>query len=405
MIKYLIFFLILILALENYTYIAIKTLSKSKIFYLTYLILSIGVFFFFLFTTFSLTSKDISDQKKASKITYLSLLIVVFYLPKIFICLPLILEDLYHFFFHFQKISSKERRKFISFLAFGAASTAFFSSIYGVIWGRFRYNLMKKELYFEEFPESFDNLKVIHISDIHCGSFYLRDQEKIKVGIDLILSQKPDLILFTGDLVNNKASEMENWIVLFSKLKAPLGVYASLGNHDYGDYIRWKNLDEKKKNFEELIEVYKKLGWKLLRNENHKISKNNQSIYLIGLENWGLAPFPKYGDLEKSTQSLEKENFKILLSHDPSHFDAEVKNFSKKIQLTLAGHTHGMQFGIEIPGFIKWSPVKYRYPKWAGLYEEKNRYLYVNRGFGYLAFPGRIGIWPEITLLTLKRKF
>ena len=404
MIKYLFFLIGVIIPLEYYTYISIRTLTNSRSISFIYLIISM-VLFLSLFIVGKNINDSLDEQRKA-KITYISILIVVFYMPKIFLSIPLILEDLAKLFLynnHKKLFSWKERKNIINLLSLTGASFAFFSAIHGIIWGRYFFNLMKKEIYFEDLPSKFDGLKIIHLSDIHSGSFYLKDREKIQKGIALIMKEKPDLILFTGDLVNNKASEMDPWISLFSQLKAPLGIYAILGNHDYGDYLKWPTNEDKENNFEALMGVYKKLNWSLLKNEHVKLTKDNEAIYLIGVENWGYDPFPKYGDLKKSTHLIDEKAFKILLSHDPSHFDGEIKAFSKKIHLTLSGHTHGMQFGIEIPGLIKWSPVKYRYPKWAGLYEEKKRYLYVNRGFGYLAFPGRIGIWPEITCLTLRK--
>lgn len=233
----------------------------------------------------------------------------------------------------------------------------------------------------------------------------------MEYGIDLINQQGSDVILFTGDLVNNQAKEMEPWIESFKKLKAPMGKYSILGNHDYGDYMSWPNKEAKEANMQRLYEIHEELGFRLLRNESVKLQKlalsgvegAGSSIELIGVENWGKG-FGQYGDLPKAAANLSDQSFKILMSHDPSHFDEQVKNFPQFIHLTLSGHTHGMQFGIEIPGFIKWSPASLRYPKWAGLYEELGRYLHVNRGFGFLAFPGRVGIWPEITVLKLKRK-
>ena len=221
-------------------------------------------------------------------------------------------------------------------------------------------------------------------------------------GIDLINQQQSDLVLFTGDLVNNKAAEIKPWIQYFSKISAPHGVYSVLGNHDYGDYTRWETEELKTKNLESLFQSQKEMGWKLLLNEADFIEKKGARLAIVGVENWGNG-FKQVGDLDRALAKVEEKDFKILLSHDPSHWEAKVLPHPYKVHLTLSGHTHGMQFGIEIPGWIKWSPVKWRYKQWAGIYEASNQKLNVNRGFGYLAYPGRVGMWPEISVITLKR--
>ncbi len=294
-----------------------------------------------------------------------------------------------------------ERRKFISQTALVISAIPFLGILHGVLIGKYRYRVIHHTLEFDDLPEEFDCFTITQISDIHSGSF--DNKKKLEYGIELINEQGSDVILFTGDLVNNQAIEMEPWIETFKKLEAPMGIYSILGNHDYGDYVSWPSKEAKAANMQRLYKIQKELGFTLLRNENVKLERKGASIDLIGIENWGKG-FGQYGDLKKATANLSDQSFKILMSHDPSHFDEEVKNFSQFIHLTLSGHTHGMQFGIEIPGFIKWSPVSLRYPKWAGLYEELGRYLYINRGFGFLAFAGRVGIWPEITVIKLKRK-
>ena len=294
-----------------------------------------------------------------------------------------------------------DRRKFISQTALVLSAIPFLGILHGVLIGKYRYRVVNHTLEFDDLPEEFDGFTITQISDIHSGSF--DNKKKLEYGVELINEQGSDVILFTGDLVNNQAIEMEPWIETFKKLRAPMGIYSILGNHDYGDYVSWPSKEAKEANMLRLYEIQKELGFTLLRNENVKLERGSASIDLIGVENWGKG-FGQYGDLRKATSNLSDQSFKILMSHDPSHFDEQVKNFSQFIHLTLSGHTHGMQFGIEIPGFIKWSPASLRYPKWAGLYEELGRYLHVNRGFGFLAFPGRVGIWPEITVLTLKKK-
>jgi predicted MPP superfamily phosphohydrolase len=294
--------------------------------------------------------------------------------------------------------SGISRSVFLSWLGIGAGSGLFGTLLYG-FGNKYRYRLEKVQMKFETLPSSFKGLKIIQISDVHSGS--LEDKKAVAKGIEKIMSQKPDLVFFTGDLVNNLATEMEGLVEVFSQIQAPLGVYSILGNHDYGDYHQWKNSEEKIANLKALKGIHKQMGWKLLLNEHVTLEKDGQTIAIIGVENWGAkANFSRYGDLEKAYQGAEGHPFKILLSHDPSHWDAEVCKRYKDIDLTLSGHTHGMQFGVELPGF-RWSPVQYVYRQWAGLYKKDNQHLYVNRGFGFLGYPGRVGIMPEITYMEL----
>jgi predicted MPP superfamily phosphohydrolase len=273
----------------------------------------------------------------------------------------------------------------------------------GFIWGitnRYRYKIRRVRLAFGNLPEAFKGMKIVQISDIHAGSF--DRHEAVARGVQQVMAESPDIIFFTGDLVNNKADEVQPYVDIFSQLKAPLGVYSTLGNHDYGDYVQWPSAQAKTKNLEWLKETHGKMGWRLLMNEHVLLEKGNDRIAVLGIENWSAkANFPKYGDLSRAHAGLGKDiPFKILLSHDPSHWDAQVRKQFPDINLTLSGHTHGMQFGVEIPG-LKWSPVQYVYQKWAGLYREGAQYLYVNRGFGFLGYPGRLGILPEITVIEL----
>lgn len=271
---------------------------------------------------------------------------------------------------------------------------------YGITKGKYAYRVIKHTLFFEDLPSNFDGFTITQISDVHAGSF--TNPKAVQKGIDMINTQKSDLFVFTGDLVNNKASEIEPYIDLFSQIKAPFGQFSILGNHDYGDYVKWDSEFDKSKNLQQLKAYHAALGFKLLLDEHVELDKSGQKIILLGIENWGIG-FGERGDLKKALLNTAVNDFKVLLSHDPSHWDAQVKNNPSKIQLSLAGHTHGMQFGIEAFG-IKWSPVKYRYKHWAGIKTENNRYLNINRGFGFLGFSGRIGIWPEITVIELKRK-
>lgn len=290
------------------------------------------------------------------------------------------------------------RSLFLSWLGLGVGGTLFGSLLLGFS-NKYNYKVKKLKLNYSNLPASFKGLKVVQISDIHSGSF--TDKAAVHKGVEKVLQLNPDLILFTGDLVNNKSDEMENYMDAFSQLKAPMGVYSTLGNHDYGDYVQWPSKEAKRQNLERLKEVHAQLGWRLLMNENVVLERNGEQIAVIGVENWSSkARFPKYGNLAKAHAGTENIPFKILMSHDPSHWDAEVRPEYGDIDLMLAGHTHGMQFGVEIP-WLKWSPVQYVYKQWAGLYEEGRQKLYVNRGFGFIGYPGRVGILPEITLFEL----
>ena len=314
-----------------------------------------------------------------------------------------LLQSFYNLFFELNKSSNflVQRRNFISKIALIVAAIPIPFIIHGIYIGRYNYRVIKYELEFDDLPDEFDGYKLTHISDIHSGS--LKKINKVEYAIDLINKQNSDLVLFTGDFVNNKAEELIKWKNIFSKIKASDGKYSILGNHDYGDYITWNSEKEKKENFKDLLNLQKEMGFKILLNENKKIISKNQSISLIGVENWGKGGFKKRGDIDKACEGLNSEDFKIVMSHDPSHWNQKLINHPTHFHLTLSGHTHGMQFGIEIPGWIKWSPIKWAYKYWAGLYKEKNQYLYVNRGFGVLVFPGRVGIWPEISVITLKK--
>jgi predicted MPP superfamily phosphohydrolase len=264
---------------------------------------------------------------------------------------------------------------------------------------KYNYTVKRIPLSFPNLPAAFKGLKIVQISDIHSGSF--NNMKGVQKGVDKILELKPDLILFTGDLVNNKHDEMIPYLHVFDQLKAPLGVYSIFGNHDYGDYVAWESPQHKIDNLEKLKQVHQKLGWRLLLDEHLPIEKEGEQIALIGIQNWSaLSNFPKYGNLSKAYAGAEKYPFKILMSHDPTHWDAEVRPKFGDIDLTLSGHTHGFQFGVEVPGF-RWSPVQYVYNQWAGLYREGEQAIYVNRGYGFIGYPGRIGILPEITLLEL----
>ncbi len=290
------------------------------------------------------------------------------------------------------------RSLFLSWLGLGIGGTLFGTLLYGFS-NKYNYQVRRVKLAFENLPLAFKGTKLVHISDIHSGSF--QNKEAVNHGIDLILKEQADLILFTGDLVNDRAIEMDEYKVIFGRLKAPLGVYSTLGNHDYGDYVAWPTKEEKSANLDNLKQVHAQMGWRLLMNEHVLLEKGTDKIALLGIENWGAkGRFPKYGKMNEAYPGTEQVTFKILLSHDPSHWDAQVKTEYPDIDLMLAGHTHGMQFGLENP-YFKWSPVQWMYRQWAGLYEDGKQKLYVNRGFGFIGYPGRVGIMPEITVIEL----
>jgi len=287
---------------------------------------------------------------------------------------------------------------FLYQMSFFVAAIPVASVLYGVTKGKFKYRVIHEKIRFKNLPESFRGLKIVQISDMHLGSFR-RKYEQIAKAVEMINEQEPDLIFFTGDLVNNFAEETDGWAPVLSKMKAKYGKYSILGNHDYGDYSEWESLAAKEKNLTAIKNFHKKIGFRLLLNELETLTINNEEIALVGVENWGKPPFPQHGNLNKALANVAPEQFKMLLSHDPSHWDEEVLT-GTDIDITFSGHTHGMQFGIERAG-IKWSPIQYKYPRWGGLYRHNKQYLYVNRGFGYHGFPGRIGMPPEITVVEL----
>ncbi len=291
------------------------------------------------------------------------------------------------------------RSVFLSWLGLAAGSSIFGTFLYGYS-NKYNYRVKRVKIAFDNLPAAFKGLKIVHFSDVHSGSFM--NKKAVIRGVEKIIAEKADLIVFSGDLVNDRATEMKDYMDVFNKIKAPMGVYSTFGNHDYGDYVKWPyNGISKSQNLIDLAKVHKELGWNLMMNEHVVFEREGQEIALIGIENWGAkAHFPKYGDMKKACAGTEKYPFKILISHDPSHWDAQVRPEYPQIDLTLSGHTHGMQLGVEIPGF-KWSPVQYIYKEWDGLYTEGKQKLYVNPGYGFIGYPGRVGILPEITVIEL----
>lgn len=371
-----------------------------------YLIISVGVTLLFIlgFGSFS-TAKGMTPFHE-----WVLSIFLTFLITKIFFVLVLFLGDTGRFFYGIIKNIAvtkgsitepffPARRKFIIEAALLIAAVPFAGFFYAMLKGKYDYKVHRHTLYFDDLPDAFDGFTITQLSDIHSGSF--DNTKAMQRGIDLAKAQKSDLFVFTGDLINNAAWEIEPYLDNFSELKAPYGQFSILGNHDYGDYIQWDSEAEKVANLGKLKEHHKTLGYRLLLDENVVIEKGGQKLSLLGVQNWGRG-FIQMGDLDKALTGVDKNAFKILLSHDPTHWEEKVRYNPTTIHLTLSGHTHGAQFGVEV-GKFRWSPVKYRYLDWAGLANQDNRYLYVNRGFGFLAFSGRLGIWPEITVLTLKK--
>ena len=391
---------------EIYAYQVVRTLVKAKAILVSYQIISALLL---VFIVYSFTQFDRSVGQTSQTMRTMGLLLLI-YLPKIILTLVLFGEDIFRIGFgsvnHFAKFNDSvdffaSRRKFVSQIGLGLAAIPFLSLLYGETIGKYNYKVIKQRIFFPDLPDAFDGFTITQISDVHSGSF--DNPEKINYAIDLVNEQNSDMILFTGDIVNTHAKEMHPWIDTFKKIKEhKYGKYSVLGNHDYGEYISWPSEAAKEENFQNIKNLYGQIDFKLMLNEHTLIEKGTDKIALVGVENWG-HNFKKVGDINLASANLTKEDFKILMSHDPSHWDYEVKNHDKNFQLTLSGHTHGMQFGIEIPGVIKWSPIQYIYKQWAGLYENMGRYVYVNRGFGFHAYSGRVGIMPEITVIELKK--
>jgi predicted MPP superfamily phosphohydrolase len=408
-----IIFLTFMTLLDLYVFQAVKAVAQSAspktktIVYGVYwgiTILAVAGFLLFVYSGPDLLGKKIR--------TYLFAMIIGLFLAKLTALVFFIVDDLRRgiqwiagkLFFNNTETASLgdegiNRSTFLSWLGIAAGGTLFGSLLYGFT-NKYNYNVIRQKVKFANLPAAFKGLKIVHISDIHSGSFL--DIKAVEKGIELVMAQQPDLILFTGDLVNDLATEMDPFKEIFSRLKAPMGVYSTLGNHDYGDYVQWPIAGvSKEENLENLKNVHQDMGWRLLMNEHVVLERGEDKIALLGIENWSAkGRFPKHGKMHEAYPGAEKYPFKILMSHDPSHWRAEVREKYPDIDLMLSGHTHGMQFGVEVPGF-RWSPVQYMYNEWAGLYKEEQQHLYVNRGFGFIGYPGRVGIMAEITLLEL----
>ncbi|HTG67439.1 MAG TPA: metallophosphoesterase [Flavobacterium sp.] len=401
----LLFFVVFLLVVELYAFQAFKTVVKDKWFLVGYSVLSLAILIYIVYGFFSF-DRSVGQTKHTM---FVMGLMLVIYVPKIVLAVVLLGEDIFRVVMgsvnYFVENNNEgflgSRRKFVSQLGLGLAAIPFLSLIYGVTIGKYNFKVIKQRIFFPDLPDAFDGFTITQISDVHSGSF--DNPEKINYAIDLVNEQDSDLILFTGDIVNTHAKEMHPWIETFNRIKKPeYGKFSVLGNHDYGEYVTWPSQTEKDQNFKEIKDLYGQIGFNLLLNEHRFIEKNGQKIALVGVENWG-KNFKQAGDLAKASEGLDEKEFKILMSHDPSHWEHEIKEHTKNFHLTFSGHTHGMQFGIEIPGIFKWSMAEYIYKQWAGLYEHLGRYVYVNRGFGFHAYPGRVGIMPEITVIELKK--
>ena len=397
-------FLMFYALIDFYAYQALKTITKHPwapwIYFGTSLIV-LGLFLGQLLT--------IGDSRNTSPGgLYFFGLFLAFFVPKLLTGTLLLAEDMVRIIWGIARQFTAQpetflpgRRRFVSNVAIITAALPFGALLYGMFRGKYQFQVLTYTLTFDDLPEAFDGYTIAHISDIHCGSF--DDDEKVAYGVSLVNEQNADLILFTGDLVNNRANELDRLQEVLGSLSAPDGIYSVLGNHDYGDYVSWASVEEKQANLNDLKERQAKMGWQLLLNEHISIKRDGQEFSLIGVENWGVGGFKKSGDVQAATQGIDPESFKILMSHDPSHWEHQIKDHPMKVHLTLSGHTHGMQFGVDIPGLIKWSPVQYRYPFWAGIYKRNNKFLNVNRGFGFIGYPGRVGIKPEVSVIQLKK--
>ena len=404
-ILFLLFFTFLSVLLDVYFFQILKNVIKLNTHFSKYILFFYWFFTFITIANFLLFAFDISIGYYPRTIVF-NIIIGNFFCK--LISLPFILvDDLRRLICYFLKSENNKdsgskisRSKFLSISASIAYGFPVASLMYGIISSNvYDYRIRRKNLIFNKLPKSFDGIKICQISDIHIGS--LNNTKAVIGGIDMIINEKPDIIFFTGDLVNDKSSELKNWGDILSKIKAPLGVHSVLGNHDYGEYTSWSNKNEKNNNFQNLLSAQKEFGWNLMMNENKSITVDRDKISILGVENWASSRFQKYGDLDKAYSGLSQEEFKILLTHNPSHWNAQVTSLYNDIDLTLSGHTHGLQFGIEIGNF-RISPARLAYDQWADLYQLNNQSIYVNRGFGFLGYQGRVGILPEITILNLE---
>lgn len=387
--------------LEFYIYLGFKSLFTSSTARNIYLLFTASIYIFLLYHFFQFRS---DEQNNHERVQVVATVFLAFLLPKLLTGIILLIDDIIRAGQYLYSTTTPgdtylpERRKFLSGIGLGLAATLTLLILDGVALGKYRHKVRRVKIRLPNLPEAFKGYRIVQISDMHAGSFL--NPKKLESAFKLINKQNADLIVFTGDMVNNKATELLPLQHLFRSLKAKDGKFSVLGNHDYGQYVEWRSEKEKDQNLLDLISYKEDAGFVTLRNQHVTIRRDGQALHLVGVENWGEKPFPQYGDLDKATKGLEVDSAKVLLSHDPTHFDQIVKHHPSKIGLTLSGHTHGMQFGLDLKN-IKWSPVQYRYKKWVDLYESAGSYLYVNRGFGVIGYPGRVGMHPEITEIEL----
>jgi len=403
-----IIFFLLILSIEFYSYFGLRAslFSNAKVLYTIFYLLTTALTVFGILLMFFSAKAGYATQTYGVNILFG--VAFAFVIVKLIMSSLFLVEDIFRgFLWLFQTVVKFRGAEYISrsyifsLVALIFSGLLWFGLNYGVIFGKYNFKVHTKVVEFENLPPEFDGFRIAQISDLHLGTFDKTDM--VQKGFDLLQAQNPDIIVFTGDMVNNRAEETVPYIDMVKNLHAPFGKFTILGNHDYGSYIPWKTQAEKLANIERLIEFERQMGLNLLKNTNVPIVKGTDTIYIAGVENWGLLPFPQYGDLDSALSTITAGDFVVLLSHDPTHWKEKVLNYPKNVALTLSGHTHGMQMGIEI-GNLRWSPVKYKYKDWADLFEQGGKYLYVNRGFGHIGYPGRLGIWPEITIIELRQK-
>lgn len=412
-IVFLLAFITMTVAIDLFLYRWIKSLSLQSTKWGRYL----SLFLFRIipgllitgFLLFPIVARFIPPGFFMNYIHHLTGMFFLFYIPKIELILFIFIETVILFVIRWfrrlilrRKLEEKtinNRLSFINKIGVGFATFVFFLVAYGISFGRFDFIIRTEVVISEKLPDSFNGFKIAQVSDFHIGSF-LHHEEEVEIAVDKINETDPDLILLTGDIVNNTAEELEHFLPVLSKMKAKYGIYSVLGNHDYGDYVPWNTPQEKRANIEKIIQLQESIGIRVLMNESELLILENDTLAIIGVENWGLPPFPQFGKLGVALTDVKDNHFQILLSHDPTHWGAEVLD-KTNVDLTLSGHTHGAQFGVEVAGF-RWSPVNFRYKYWGGLFKEGEQYLNVNTGIGFIGFPGRIGMPPEVTLIELK---
>ncbi len=399
--------LLILFLLDLYVYQAVKILSQDRAEWLK--LAWRGSFWVTTLASFALILTMLSPEsaywsEAVKNISRAGLFI--FYISKLLFAFFMFIDDIrrlaqytFHYFRQTHIGLEINRSEVLLGLAFFMAFIPFSSLIYGMVRNPYRYQVLKETIFLPALKESPD-IKIVHISDIHSGSF--ANPDAVKKGIDIINSLQPDFVFFTGDIVNSKSDELTPYIPIFKEINPKNEVFSVLGNHDYGDYAQWNSIDAKRQNMQQLIDGHASMGWDLLLDEHRVINWYGKNIVIAGIQNSSGSPrFKSYGNPNKALQETDSADVILLLSHDPSFWESGILSLKQKVDVTFSGHTHGFQFGVEIPGWFKWSPVQYVYKQWAGLYEKENQFLYINRGFGFLGYPGRVGILPEITEITL----